>query len=322
VNLAHQWWYPRARFIVQRAIRGAFTLWLVLSLVFIVLRLSGDPAEILLGPEASPAALEAFRLQHNLNDSIPVQYASYWSDVVHGDFGDSLSGGRPVTELFSRRVGATIELGVTALVIALVVGISAGIMAALKRGSVWDRAAMGAAFIGQSAPGFFVGIVLILIFSLRFKLLPSSGRGDLTQLLMPSLTLATGLLATLARMSRSALLEVIQNDYIRTARSKGLANRTVIWHHAVRNAAIPVVTLIGLWMSAMIGGAAITETVFAWPGVGRLTITAISNRDYPLIQFIVIVVAASVVAINLLVDIAYGLLDPRISTTSTSGGTG
>jgi peptide/nickel transport system permease protein len=155
---------------------------------------------------------------------------------------------------------------------------------------------------------------------MRFKLLPSSGRGEFSQVIMPSFTLATGLLATLARMSRSSLLEVIQADYIRTARSKGLAKRTVITSHALRNAAIPVVTLLGLWLSAMIGGAAITETVFAWPGIGRLTITAIANRDYPLIQFIVIVVAASVVVINFLVDIAYGMLDPRISTTGTAGG--
>jgi len=309
-----------ARFIFQRAIRGLFTLWLVVTVVFVVLRFSGDPAEVMLGPEASPAALEAFRIRHHLNDSIPVQYGTYLLNVVRLDFGDSLNGGRPVTELFFSRVAATIQLGICAVIIALVVGIPSGIMAALKRGSIWDRLSMGLAFIGQSAPGFFVGIMLILIFSLRFKLLPSSGRGDFSHLIMPSLTLATGLLATLARMSRSSLLEVISADYIRTARAKGLTRSTVITTHALQNAAIPVVTLLGLWLSAMIGGAAITETVFAWPGIGRLTINAIANRDYPLIQFIVIIVAASVVIINLLVDIAYGILDPRISTTGSTGG--
>src|SRR5690606_32525787 len=168
------------------------------------------------------------------------------------------------------------------------------------------------AFIGQSAPSFFVGIMLILLLSLRFNLLPSSGRGSWQQLIMPALTLSTGLLAILARMARSSLLEVISQDYVRTARAKGLSERRVIAAHCLRNAAIPVVTIAGMSIGTLIGGAAITETVFAWPGVGRLTVDAISSRDYPVIQLIVIAVAATVVIANLAVDIAYGLLDPRI----------
>jgi peptide/nickel transport system permease protein len=300
-----------------RAVRGLVTLWIVVSAVFIVLRISGDPARAMLGPDATPEAIDAFRIRHGLNDPIPIQYIHYLGNVMRGDFGDSLNGGRPALELFLTRAGATLELGIAAVVIALVIGIPAGVLAAIKRGSLWDRLAMGGAFIGQSAPNFFVGIMLILIFSLQVKLLPSSGRGSLSQLVMPAFTLATGLLATLARMSRSSLLEVINNDYVRTARAKGLSNRSVIVSHTLRNAAIPVVTLLGLWASALIGGAAITETVFAWPGVGRLAVGAVANRDYPVIQLIVIIVAASVVAVNLLVDIAYGLLDPRISTASS-----
>lgn len=307
------------RFIMGRAARGLVTLWIVVSAVFIVLRLSGDPAHAMLGPDATPEAIDAFRIRHGLNDPLPIQYIHYLGNVMRGDFGDSLNGGRPALELFLTRVGATLELGIAAVVIALVIGIPASVLAAIKRGSLWDRLAMGGAFIGQSAPNFFVGIMLILIFSLQVKLLPSSGRGSLSQLAMPAFTLATGLLATLARMSRSSLLEVINNDYVRTARAKGLSNRSVIVTHTLRNAAIPVVTLLGLWASALIGGAAITETVFAWPGVGRLAIGAVADRDYPVIQLIVIVVAASVVAVNLLVDIAYGVLDPRIRTGSSGG---
>ncbi|HEV2066136.1 MAG TPA: ABC transporter permease [Thermomicrobiales bacterium] len=305
------------RFIVGRAVRGLVTLWIVVSAVFVVLRLSGDPARAMLGPEATPEAIEAFRTRHGLDEPIPVQYVEYLGNIARGDFGDSLKGGRPALELFLARVGATLELGAAAVLIALAIGIPAGVLAAVKRGSLWDRLAMGGAFIGQSAPNFFVGIMLILIFSLQVNLLPSSGRGEPSQLVMPAFTLATGLLATLARMSRSALLEVISNDYVRTARAKGLSDRDVIVTHTLRNAAIPVVTLLGLWASALIGGAAITETVFAWPGVGRLAVAAVADRDYPVIQLIVIVVAASVVAVNLLVDIAYGLLDPRISTASS-----
>lgn len=306
-----------AGFLIRRTLRGIVTLWLVVTAVFIVLRLSGDPAETMLGPDATPAALEAFRIRNGLNEPIPVQYVWYLSNVARGDFGDSLNGGRPVVDLFRARLGATIELGLVAVVIAVGVGIPAGVLAALRRGSVWDRLAMGGAFIGQSAPNFFVGIVLILVFSLQLKLLPSSGQGDWRHMVMPAITLATGLLATLARMSRSSLLEVIQQDYVRTARSKGLTRQRVIVAHTLRNAAIPVITLLGLWAGALIGGAAITETVFAWPGVGRLAINAVSDRDYPVIQLIVIVVAASVVMINLLVDIAYGLLDPRIATAAS-----
>lgn len=306
-----------AGFLIRRTLRGIVTLWLVVTAVFIVLRLSGDPAETMLGPDATPAALEAFRIRNGLNEPIPVQYVRYLSNVARGDFGDSLNGGRPVVDLFRARLGATIELGLVAVVIAVGVGIPAGVLAALRRGSVWDRLAMGGAFIGQSAPNFFVGIVLILVFSLQLKLLPSSGQGDWRHMVMPAITLATGLLATLARMSRSSLLEVIQQDYVRTARSKGLTRQRVIVAHTLRNAAIPVITLLGLWAGALIGGAAITETVFAWPGVGRLAINAVSDRDYPVIQLIVIVVAASVVMINLLVDIAYGLLDSRIATAAS-----
>ena len=308
-----------ARFLAQRAIRSAITLWIVVTAVFVVLSLSGDPAAIMLGPDASPVALEAFRAEHGLDEPLPQRYLAYLLDLGRGDFGESLQSGRPVVEVVTSRLGATLELGLAAVLIAVVVGIPAGILAAMRRNSVWDRLAMFGSFVGQSAPNFFIGIVLILVLSLRLNWLPSSGRGSLGQLVMPALTLATGLLAALARMSRSSLLEVIAADYVRTARAKGLTTGRIVSGHLLRNAAIPVVTILGLWLGAMIGGTAITETVFAWPGIGRLAVDAIASRDFPVVQLIVLVVATSVIGINLLVDIAYGLLDPRIVATSGQG---
>ncbi len=308
-----------ARFLLQRTIRGAITLWIVVTAVFIVLNLSGDPAAVMLGPDASPVAMDAFRANHGLDDPLPQRYGIYLVDLVQGDFGESLRSGRPVVELVTSRLGATLELGLAALVLAVLVGIPAGILAALNRNSIWDRLTMFGAFVGQSAPNFFVGIVLILILSLRLNWLPSSGRGSASQLIMPAFTLATGLLAALARMSRSSLLEVMAADYVRTARAKGLSDGRIVAGHLLRNAAIPVVTILGIWVGAMVGGAAITETVFAWPGIGRLAVESISSRDYPVVQLIVLVVAASVVVLSLLVDIAYRLLDPRISAGGGQG---
>ncbi len=308
-----------ARFLLQRTIRSLITLWIVVTAVFIVLNLSGDPAAIMLGPDASPVAMDAFRASHGLDEPLPQRYGVYLIDLVQGDFGESLRSGRPVTELVTSRLGATLELGLAALILAVLVGIPAGILSALKRNSIWDRLTMFGAFVGQSAPNFFVGIVLILILSLRLNWLPSSGRGSASQLIMPAFTLATGLLAALARMSRSSLLEVMATDYVRTARAKGLAEGRIVTGHLLRNAAIPVVTILGIWVGGMIGGAAITETVFAWPGIGRLAVESISSRDYPVVQLIVLVVAASVVILSLMVDITYRLLDPRISAGGGQG---
>jgi peptide/nickel transport system permease protein len=308
-----------ARFVLGRLVRGIVTIWVVVTSVFVVLRLSGDPAESMLGPDASPEAVAAFNARYDLNEPIPVQYVTYLGNIARGDFGVSLEDRRPAMEHFRLRIGATLELGIAAVAIAVLIGVPAGLLAALHRNSIWDRLAMGMAFIGQSAPGFFIGILLILFLSLQLNILPSSGRGSWQQLIMPAFTLATGLLAALARMSRSALLEVVRQDFVRTARAKGLGERRIVLGHTLRNAAIPVVTLFGLSVGTLIGGAAITETVFAWPGVGRLTVSAVSSRDFPVIQLLVIVVAASVVTINLLVDIAYGLLDPRIRATGQRG---
>jgi peptide/nickel transport system permease protein len=300
------------RFALIRLLRGLLTMWLVVTAVFIGLRLSGDPAQAMLGDESTPEQRAAFERQFGLDEPIPVQYVLYITNLARGNFGLSLSERRPVVELVGRYIGATARLALAAIAIALLLGIPAGILAAVWHDSPLDRGLMALAFIGQSAPNFFVGILLILLFSLQLRWLPSNGSETWQHLLLPAFTLATGLLAALARMTRSALLEVLRMDYMRVARAKGLGPWRVVVGHALRNAAIPVVTIFGLSVGVMIGGAAITETVFAWPGIGRLAVTAITIRDYPVIQVIVLLVAVSVVAINLLVDLVYGWLDPRI----------
>jgi peptide/nickel transport system permease protein len=306
------------RFAVRRGVRSLLTLWLVVTIVFVVLRLTGDPAQAMLRDDATPEQMEDFRRRFALDDPIPVQYVRYFQRLAQGDFGESLRERRPASELVRTRVRPTLELGAAALLIGVPLGVVAGVLAALRHNRLSDRLLMGLAFVGQSAPNFFVGILLILFFSLRLGLLPSSGRGGPEHLILPAVTLATGILASMSRMMRSALLEVIRQDYVRTARAKGLMRRAVLVRHCLRNAALPVITILGLQIGAIIGGAAITETVFAWPGVGRLAVNAIAIRDYPVIQLVVIVVAASVVLANLCVDIAYGLLDPRIRLGSGS----
>ena len=301
--------------MVYRIARALLTLWLVVTSVFVVLRLSGDPAQTMLGPDAPAAALDAFRENYGLDNSIVRQYLDYIGQLLQGNLGESMHYNRPVTELFMLRLPATLELASVALAIAIIVGIPAGIIAAMKRNTIIDRFAMFGAFVGQSAPNFFVGILLIFFLSLKLKWLPSSGRGDWQQLVMPALTLATGLLAGLARMTRSSVLEVVHADYVRTARAKGLGRQQVMRWHILRNAALPVVTMFGLWISGAIGGAAVTETVFAWPGVGRLIVEAVTDRDFPVVQSLVLFIAMSVILVNLLVDVAYAWLDPRISVT-------
>lgn len=301
-----------ARFMMRRTLRALLTLWLVVTVVFVALRLTGDPAEVLLRDDATPEQQAAFRANYGLDQPLPVQYLRYVERLARGDAGTSLRFRRPASELLQDRLPATLELGLTALVLGLAVGIPAGVLAAVRHNSPLDRLLMTATFVGQSAPNFFIGIVLILLFALELKLLPSSGRGGWQHLLLPSFTLATGLIAATARMTRSSLLEVARQDYVRTARAKGLHNRAVLLRHCLRNAGLPVVTLLGLHVGTVIGGAAITETVFGWPGVGRLAVSAINTRDYPVIQLIVVVIAASVVLVNLAVDLLYGLLDPRI----------
>lgn len=300
------------RFIFTRLLRAALTIWLVVSAVFIILRLSGDPVYLLLSENASPDQIEALRAHLGLDAPIFVQYGRYWANLLHGDLGDSLRQRQPALSLVLERMPATLQLAAAAFGIAAIIGLSVGTLAALLRGTIWDRTAMALTSILQAGPVFFIGILLILVFSVRLGWLPSSGRGDLKSLILPALTLSGFTMASLARLVRSALLDVLRLDYIRTARAKGLAERTVVLRHAFSNAALPLITVMGLELGGLLTGAVITETVFAWPGVGRLAVSAVSTRDYPIVQAAVLFIAMIFILINFLVDCSYALLDPRL----------
>jgi peptide/nickel transport system permease protein len=300
------------RFILTRVLRAALTIWLVVSAVFIILRLSGDPVALLLSEDATPVQIAALRSYLGLDAPLVVQYARYWNHLFHGDLGDSLRQRQPALGLVFERMPATLQLAAAAFVLAAIVGVGVGTLAALTRGTVWDRAAMSLISVLQAGPVFFVGIILILFFSVRLGWLPSSGRGDLKSLILPAVSLSGFTMASLARLVRSALLDVLRLDYIRTARAKGLQERTIVLRHAFRNAALPLITVLGLEIGGLVTGAVITETVFAWPGVGRLAVSAVSTRDYPIVQAAVLFIAVVFIFVNFLVDCSYALLDPRL----------
>ncbi len=300
------------RFILTRVVRAVLTIWLVVSAVFIILRLSGDPVALLLSEDATPAQIAALRSSLGLDAPIVVQYARYWGNLFHGDLGDSLRQRQPALGLVFDRMPATLQLAGAAFVLAAVVGFGVGTLAALLRGTVWDRAAMSLTSVLQAGPVFFVGIILILFFSVRLGWLPSSGRGDIKSLILPAVTLSGFTMASLARLVRSALLDVLRLDYIRTARAKGLRERTIVLRHAFRNAALPLITVLGLELGGLVTGAVITETVFAWPGIGRLAVGAVSTRDYPIVQAAVLFIAVVFILVNFLVDCSYAFLDPRL----------
>lgn len=298
--------------VVRRAARAALTLWIVVSVVFVILRLSGDPVALLLSENASEDQIIALRERLGLNASLAEQYVRYWGSVAQGDLGDSLRQREPALTLVLQRFPATLQLAAAAFGLAALLGLAVGIFAALARGTVWDRLVMGLTSVLQSGPAFFVGIVLILVFSVRLGWLPTSGRGGWKHLILPAVTLSGFTMASLARLARSALLDVLRLDYIRTARAKGLTERVVVLRHALRNTALPLITVMGLELGGLLTGAVITETVFAWPGIGRLAVNAVSTRDYPLVQAAVIFIAIVFIGINFLIDCSYALIDPRV----------
>ena len=301
-----------ARFWAARALRTLLTLLFVVTFAFVVLRTSGDPVQSLLGPDATNEEIAQFREAWGLDRPLPEQYVRYVGNVLRGEFGKSYRDGRPVTEIVAERVPWTLLLTLTAYALALLIGVPAGIVAALRRNSLVDRAIMSLAVMGFALPNFFLGILMILLFSLHLRWLPSSGSGTLAHLVMPALTLGMFNAGALARFTRSAMLEVLSKPYMRAAAAKGASPLRQVLRHALPNAAIPVVTIIGLNLGILLGGAIVVETVFAWPGVGRLLVSAVSARDLSVVQAIVLLLAAIMVAINLVVDLLYGVLDPRI----------
>jgi peptide/nickel transport system permease protein len=302
-----------AAYLVRRILFSVLILWGVITIVFVVLRLiPADPAQLILGSDALQSEVDDLRREMGLDQPIWVQYGTYLGDLVRGDFGDSYRLQRPAMELVLERLPATLELSFAALIFALVVGLPAGVIAALRVNRLPDRAVSVFSLLAQSLPSFWVGIVLILVFARTLHLLPSGGVGSPAHMVLPAITLGLPFLAILTRMTRSGLLEVVHEGYIQTARSKGLPERTVIFPHAMRNALIPIVTIVGLQFGQLLGGAVIIETVFSWPGVGRMLIDAISQRDYNLVQAAIILIATGFVTVNLVVDLLYGYLDPRV----------
>jgi peptide/nickel transport system permease protein len=301
-------------FLGSRLVRALVALWLVSTVVFVVMRLSGDPVPLLLPPDAPRSEIFRVRAELGLDRPIPVQYAVFLANVLRGDFGRSIHFRESASRVVLDYLPATFQLGLVAFVLAVVVAVPIGVLSAVRRNSLLDHATMGVALVGQAAPTFFIGILLILVLSLKLGLLPTSGRGDWRNLVLPAVTLGAFAMASIARLTRSSVLEVLRADYIRTARAKGLAETLVVAKHTLKNAAIPIVTITGLQFGTLLGGAVVTETVFAWPGIGRLAIQSIYNRDYPVVQSAVFFSAATFIVINLLIDVLYGVLDPRLRT--------
>jgi peptide/nickel transport system permease protein len=299
-------------YLTRRLLQSLIVLLGVSFVVFFILHLTGDPALVLLPPDASPEDVRRFREVMGFNDPFFVQYGRFLGGALRGDFGQSIRHGESAFHLVVERMPATFELAGAALLIALALAIPAGIVSAVRRNSVIDYVSTVVALLGQSMPTFWLGIMLILLFSVQFHLLPSSGRGTLDHLVLPAVTLGLFTTARITRLTRSGMLEVLSQDYIRTARAKGVVERVVVLRHGLKNALIPIVTVVGVQAGYLLGGAVLTETVFAWPGVGTLMVQGILARDFPLVQGCVLVVALSFVVINLIVDLLYAWLDPRI----------
>jgi len=286
--------------------------WGAATLAFLLLYLSGDPVDLLLPLDASPEARAELRHAYGFDDPLYIQYGRYLWKLVHGDFGVSLRSQEPALGLVLSRMPATLKLAGAGLLFALVLGIPAGVLAALKKGGATELLVMTLALLGQSIPVYFLGLVLIMVFGLRLHWLPISGYGGWRHLLMPTVTVGTFVTASIARLTRNGVLQELRSDYVRTARAKGLAERVVVYKHALRNAAIPVVTIVGLQLGTLLSGAVITETIFAWPGMGRFVLLAVEQGDFPVVQASVILFALLLAGVNLVVDLAYLWLDPRV----------
>ncbi len=299
-------------FLLRRIGLSIVVLFGLSVIVFVVLNLSGDPVRLLLPPDAPATEVEAFRERMGFNDPLPVRYWAFLTQVVRLDFGASIQYRVPALELVLERLPHTLSLAGLAILIAVVLGVPAGALAALHRGRLTDTLVSGIAIVGQSTPVFWLAIMAILLFSVQLGWLPASGSGSWRHYILPSTTLAVFLLGGIVRVTRTSFLEVLSRPYIRTARSKGVSERVVVWRHALRNAAIPIVTQISLQARFVIGGSVITESIFSWPGLGRLLVRGVYARDYPVVEAGVFVIALLLILINTLVDISYTWLNPRV----------
>ena len=300
------------RYVIMRVLKAVFTIWAVYTLVFFLTRVTGDPVDWLTMAGASDSAKETLR--ENLGLDLPLwkQYIKSFIGLFTGDTGESYYYARQVSDLFAERIWPTISLGGIVLFITILIGLPLGVLAAVKHNSLLDRITMSTAVIGSTMPNFVLGILLIFIFALKLRVLPSGSMGTAKNYILPVIALSVGPIASVARLTRSSLLDVIRNEYLDFARAKGIREWKVVIKHGPRNALIPVITILGAQLSSLIGGSVVVETVFAWPGIGTLIVTSAQQRDFPVVVFGVLVIAASVTFVNLLVDLSYGLLDPRI----------
>lgn len=298
--------------LAGRVLRAMITVFLVLSFSFVILRLSGDPAILIMSPDAPPEALEAFRRGWGLDAPLWKQYLGFFANLLQGNFGQSMRDGSPAMGLVLERVPATLSLTLPAFAIKLALGIPAGVLAALHRDSMIDRLVMSLSVAGYTVPSFVLGLVLVLVFAVGLGWLPSGGDATWAHAILPVITLGLGGAAVLARFTRSAMLEVMGQPYIRTATAKGLVRRLVVRDHAMPNAAIPTVTVVGFMVGSLIAGAVVVESVFSWPGAGRLLVTSVANRDLAVVQCLLLGVAFTMITANLIVDVLYGWIDPRL----------
>ncbi|WP_066497376.1 ABC transporter permease [Abyssisolibacter fermentans] len=315
--------------ILKRFLQIIPILFIVVTIIFVITRMiPGDPAAVMLGPQAPVEAVNDLREELGLNKSISQQYFMYLKDILKGDLGKSYYYNESVVKLITEKFPNTLSLSLVAIIIALIIGVPVGIISATKQYSFFDYISMIAALVGVSMPIFWLGLMMVLVFSVKLAWLPSIGMGSIdnglwdlvSHYILPSICLATIPAATFARITRSSMLEIIKQDYIKALRSKGLKEKIVVWKHALKNALPPIITVIGLQMSSLLAGAILTETIFSWPGMGKLIVDAISNRDYALIQSTVLFVALIYVVINLIVDIAYLYLNPKVSYEAGKGG--
>lgn len=300
------------RYIFSRLGQSILVMFGVSVMIFYSLHLTGDPAAVMMPPGSSQAEIDNFRSAMGFDRPLLWQYGHYLNGVLHGDLGQSLRYEQPVTELIAQRVPATLLLAVTALAWSTLAGMILGLVSAIWRNTFWDFLARLLAFSGQAIPVFWLGLLMILLFSLQLRWLPSSGYGSASQLVMPAISLGAYYMSAIARLVRASLIDVLHLDYIRTARAKGLSPWRILIRHGLRNALIPVVTVQGMYFASLLGGALVTEIIFAWPGIGRLAVQAIQNRDFPLVQAIVLLAALIFVMVNLLIDLLYVVLNPRI----------
>lgn len=300
-------------YLLKRLLSALLVLFGVVTLVFLLIHIvPGDPIEVMLGESAQPADRQALRQALGLDLPLYQQWWQYLHGVIQLDLGESLHSRQSVSELLGERIPATLQLSIASLLIAIMIALPLGIMAAVYKDSIWDRFAMASAMLGVSVPNFVMGPVLILIFALGLGWFPVSGKENWLSLVLPALTLGSALAAILSRMVRASMLEVLQEEYIRAARARGLTEGQVLVRHALRNAALPVITVLGMQFGALLAGAVITETIFSWPGIGQLLIESIQKRDYPVVQACVLLISATYVIVNLVTDLLYVVIDPRI----------